>query len=61
MKIFLNGQETNISSKTCLDELILEKNKIIIINGKIYRYDEIRGKTLKENDSIDILDVITGG
>jgi thiamine biosynthesis protein ThiS len=65
MKIYLNGEAVDCDAGT-VDELIqrhqlLPATTLVEWNGKALHRRDWRGRTLQENDRLEILQVASGG
>ena len=47
--------------ETIINRIIENIPSIVIINGKMYRSENIGDKEIKDGDVIDIIDIIVGG
>ena len=61
MRVIFNGNVVEEPKETIINRIIENIPSIVIINGKMYRSENIGEKEIKDGDVIDIIDIIVGG
>ena len=61
MEIIFNFKIIKVEKGATIEALAINSRQMIVINGKMYKYESIKKYLINEKDIIDVFNVLVGG